>query len=231
MIDWHSHVLPCMDDGSRSVSESLSMLKAQAAQGVSVTVATPHFYANDETVEVFLERRQESAERLRAEMEDDMPKLLLGAEVRYYQGISRMNELKKLRAEGSRVLLIEMPFMRWTEYMLRDISELSCRSGVQVVLAHIERYLKFQKRDTFDLIAGEGILFQSNASFFEAITTRRKAVSMLKKGKIHFLGSDCHNMTVRPVNIGRAFDIVENKLGKDFLQQMNEYGHSVLGTI
>jgi protein-tyrosine phosphatase len=46
MIDWHSHILPLMDDGSRSVDESVSMLNLMSDQGVSHVIATPHFYAN-----------------------------------------------------------------------------------------------------------------------------------------------------------------------------------------
>ena len=48
MIDWHSHVLPEMDDGSHSVAESIAMMQAQAEQGVTTVIATPHFYANDD---------------------------------------------------------------------------------------------------------------------------------------------------------------------------------------
>ena len=50
MIDWHSHVLPQMDDGSKSAEESLAMLKMQSEQGVDTVIATPHFYANDESL-------------------------------------------------------------------------------------------------------------------------------------------------------------------------------------
>ena len=55
MIDFHTHILPGMDDGSRSVAESIAMLRAQAEQGVTTVIATPHFYANDESVATFLE--------------------------------------------------------------------------------------------------------------------------------------------------------------------------------
>lgn len=47
MIDLHSHILPRMDDGSRSTEESLQMLTALAAQGVTDVAATPHFYASE----------------------------------------------------------------------------------------------------------------------------------------------------------------------------------------
>ena len=54
MTDMHCHILPGMDDGSRSAAESLSMLEASAAQGVDRIVATPHFYAGENSPEVFL---------------------------------------------------------------------------------------------------------------------------------------------------------------------------------
>ena len=58
MIDWHSHILPELDDGSRSVAESIYLINMQKAQGVGTVIATPHFYADDESVESFLERRE-----------------------------------------------------------------------------------------------------------------------------------------------------------------------------
>lgn len=231
MIDWHSHILPEVDDGSHDVAESVSMINMQVSQGVDTVIATPHFYANDETVEAFLERRQRSLELLMAGLPEERPALLLGAEVRYYQGISRMDNLKALRIEGSKLLLLEMPMSVWTEYMVRELTELSCKSSIRIVLAHIERYLNLQKQAVWDRVFDSDILVQSNASFFTSLATRRKALSLLKDGKIHFLGSDCHNMAHRPPQIGKAFELIQKKLGADYLGQMNEFGYSLLATI
>ena len=60
MIDWHSHILPKIDDGSRSLEETLELLKMLKSQGINTVIATPHFYADDESVESFLSRRQVS---------------------------------------------------------------------------------------------------------------------------------------------------------------------------
>ena len=65
-----------MDDGSRDVSESIALLTMQAEQGVDTVIATPHFYANDETVESFLKRRKESFERLQEVLPEEMPKII-----------------------------------------------------------------------------------------------------------------------------------------------------------
>ena len=57
IIDFHTHVLPAMDDGSRSVEESLQMLRMEAEQGIFHVVATPHFYPQYDNPEQFLRKR------------------------------------------------------------------------------------------------------------------------------------------------------------------------------
>ena len=60
MTDLHTHILPGMDDGARTVKESLKMLRMERSQGVDTVVLTPHFYRDYETPEHFLQRREES---------------------------------------------------------------------------------------------------------------------------------------------------------------------------
>lgn len=228
MIDWHNHILPEMDDGSRSTAESISMLDIQVSQGVHTVVATPHFYANDESVNAFLERRKKAYEELLSKSATPSLKIILGAEVRYYQGISRLDELKLLRIEGSKLLLLEMPQSAWTEYMIRELLELSGKNSIKIVLAHVERYLTLQNQVTWKRISESGILMQANSDFFTSLTTKRRALSLLKEGNIHFIGSDCHNLTSRPPNICKAFDVIRRKFGNDYVEHMNEYGDSML---
>lgn len=231
MIDWHNHVLPEMDDGSHSVAESIAMMQAQAAQGITMVIATPHFYPNNESVESFLKRRSRSAELLQKQTSDDsMPSLRLGAEVQYYPGISRMKNLLALCIQDSKILLLEMPASRWTESMVRELIDLSGKDGMRLVLAHIERYLSFQDKAVWGRLLDNGILMQTNASFYSAFTTKRKAITLLKEGYVHLVGSDCHNMTSRPPQIGKAFDVIQKRLGADYLRQMNEFGYSLLNT-
>lgn len=228
MIDWHSHVLPGIDDGSRNVAESISMIHMQASQGIKTVIATPHFYANDESVDSFLERRAAAVELLKAQLPQGVPEIRCGAEVRYYPGISHLEGLKSLRIEGSKLLLLEMPTMGWTEYTIRELIALSGRSDIRIVLAHTERYMRFQKRAVWDELRGCGILMQANASFFTAWPTRHKAISLLREGNIHFVGSDGHNMTSRQPQIGKAFQVIRKKLGAEYISQMSECGYSML---
>lgn len=228
MIDWHTHILPAVDDGSKDISESVALLKMLADQEVDTVVATPHFHANENSVEAFLERRNAAVETLLSKLPSEAPKILLGAEVKYYAGISRLAELKKLTISDSSVLLIEMPFSKWTEYIVRELIELSGSGNLILALAHIERYLKFQDDNTWRRLYESGIQMQVNASFFTDFITRRKALSMLRDNAIHLIGSDCHNINSRPPNIGNAYKIIEKKFSKDFVYKINEYGKSLL---
>ncbi len=217
MTDIHCHVLPQMDDGSRGAEESLAMLEALAAQGVSRVAATPHFYAGENGPEEFLDRRAASMEKLAEIWRPGLPALKLGAEVYYFEGISRCQGLDAMKIEGTGLLLLEMPFCRWTPRMLQEVRELQV-SRAAVLLAHIERYLRWQDRETWDALAGWGVLNQCNATFFLRWQTKRKALRMLREGKIHLLGSDSHNMDDRPPRLKEALAAVGQE-GRKILEE------------
>ena len=140
MIDFHSHILPEMDDGSQSPEESVRMLQLLRRQGVQTVIATPHFYSNQDNPDNFLARREASFQKLPYDPET-MPQILLGVEVTYFRDMSRSEELFRLCVGDSCVLLIEMPFFKWTKRMVADICSMH-RMGYIPVLAHVDRYMK-----------------------------------------------------------------------------------------
>ncbi len=229
MIDFHTHILPALDDGSRDVTESVAMMSMLAEQGIRTVVATPHFYANEHSVEHFLERRTAAYERLSAALPEGGPRLLCGAEVCYYPGISRLDGLQRLCVENSEALLLELPMSVWTEYVVKELVELSGRSHMRFVIAHMDRYMHYQSRETLERLYGCGIKMQFNARYFLEFATKRKAISMLRDGEIHFVGSDCHGLTVRPPLIGEAYRVIAKKLGDDFVARLMHMGYSLLG--
>ena len=200
MIDFHTHILPCVDDGSQSISESLSMLQVEARQGIRTVVLTPHFYAHENSPAVFLERRQRAWQQLQPHLSPELPELRLGAEVQYFEGICTVEDIRNLRIEGTNYLLLEMPFSRWSERMICDILTLNDCGDTTVALAHVERYLTMQPKAVWSRLRACGVLMQANVSFFKHWKTRYKAMSMLAGGEIHLLGSDCHNMKTRLPN-------------------------------
>lgn len=227
MIDWHTHILPQLDDGSKSVKESVLLINDLQSQGVDTIIATPHFYANDGDVSSFIKRRNGSFEKLQNANNSDV-RLLLGAEVRYYPGISRLEDLDKLQIDDSGLLLLEMPMAKWTEYMLHELEQLALFPNLKIVMAHVDRYLKIQPFQVFERLIESGILMQANAEFFIDFFSKRKALQLLQNGFIRFLGSDCHGIKFRPPVIGKAFEAIENKLGTDFVNYFNEYGRYML---
>lgn len=228
MIDWHSHILPGMDDGSRSATESVEMLRTLREQGVDTVIATPHFHADHESVESFLERRAHSYEMLCKEKKDAAVRILLGAEVRYYQGISRLSSLEDIKTEGTKLLLLEMPEIRWSESVVKEIEEISCSSQTRLILAHVERCLPLQRPDVWYRLIDCGVLMQSNAEFFCDVLTKRKALRLLGEGMISLVGSDCHGLERRPPLLDRAYETIKKRFGEDFVLQMQEYGYFVL---
>ena len=172
-----------MDDGSSSLEESLAMLEISAEQGVDEIFATSHFYPNEEDPASFLERRTEAYEELTAFLTEEakdvtLPRIHLGAEVYYFRGITRMAELPSLRLEGTRLLLLEMPFAPWSEGEVREVIDLCHDGDFVVMLAHIDRYLKYQKRAVWDRLLEEGAVMQANADCFLPLLSGRRAVRM-----------------------------------------------------
>lgn len=231
VIDFHSHVLPGIDDGSASVEESLGMLRASAQQGITCLMATPHFYAHRDNPEHFLKRRKEAELRLREAMEkeDGLPELIVGAEVRYFRGISQSDAVFQLTYEGTKALLVEMPESRWTEAMYRELEDIWTNHKITPVIAHLDRYIgPFRDHGIPKRLEELPVLVQANASFFLRSRTSDMAIRMLKAGQIHLLGSDCHNMDNRPPNLGPALEYIEKRLGLDALQWIHNHEKIVL---
>jgi protein-tyrosine phosphatase len=228
MTDYHSHILPGIDDGSKNLDESIKLLEMLKAQRAAVSVATPHFYADRSTPEEFLERRNRAYESLVAHPAFPGTDIRLGAEVRYFSGISRMRELRDLRIEGTKILLIEMPFTKWSEYTLRELYEIGGSGYMVPMMAHIERYLEFQSKGIVEELASNGMLIQCNASFFANKSTSRKALKLLKRGLVHAVGTDCHSTDARPPRLDEFEKVVTNKLGDRFFERFEEESDSLL---
>ena len=231
LTDFHSHILPGIDDGSTDVKMSLEMLRREKDQGIERVVATPHFYARYENPERFLQRRSRAEETLRRSMaaEPDMPELLIGAEVRYFPGIAESEYLPKLMIQGTDSILIELPAAPWPEAMLRELIEIWERRGITPIVAHIDRYIRpFQTGGIPKLLQELPVLVQANGEFFLERSTARLAMKLLKADQIQLLGSDCHNLTDRKPNLAEAVRRIEKKLGRSPIEKLLSYENLAL---
>ena len=202
LCDFHTHLLPEIDDGSRSCDESREMLRIMREQGVKRVVLTPHYYAWREYPTAFLERRTSAVQKLKTVLSPDDPILHIGAEVAYFPGIGHSDEIEKLCIGGTDCLLLEMPFEKWHEEQFEDIETL-IRRGLTVVIAHIERYPEGKKRKIRNRLSALGAHLQCNAGFFLSRATIRHARKWLTGGEISFIGSDCYYSDTRTPNLGR----------------------------
>lgn len=230
MVDFHAHILPDMDDGPENVEMSLEMLRMSRAQGVDTVFSTSHFYAYEESPAEFIERRNEKYKLLQNEMagrNEAFPEIVLGAEVLYFPGMCEAEEISLLKIGSTGCLLIEPPMMPWSDNMLHEIEQTGKNLNCIPVIAHIDRYIKhLGDKNLFDRVKGRRILVQVNTGFFLSNNTFQLAAKKLKSGEIHFLGSDCHDITVRPPNIGTAKRVISYggaEEALDMLLKKNDY--------
>lgn len=227
MIDLHTHILPKMDDGSQSVEETEKLLEMLYRQGVSRVFATPHFYPDREAPEDFLRRRQASLALLPREITD---RLMMGAEVAYFSGIGSCDAIHPLGLGDTGLILVEMPFREWNDRIIADICDIPNRLGLTPVLAHVDRYrLRSQFPKYGKELLANDVLFQCNADAFERGATCRWALRQLRKGYIHFLGSDSHNLTTRAPKLDAAAAAITKKLGKEAMEHLESTGKALLG--
>ncbi len=237
-FDIHTHILPHTDDGSSSSAESLEMLCALRAQGAVGVVATPHFYAKSDEPERFLKRRNAAIAHLidrinKSALNDGslmerLPDIYIGAEVAFFNAMSNSQEIADMCLSGTKYMLVEMPFDRWTVAMLDELYELNKKQGITPILAHVDRYFGCFKEPMLDEMIKNGIKVQINFEAFLSIRTRRRALELLKTGKVHFLGSDSHNMGKRAPELDLAVKEIKKKLGEDALYGIMKNGSELM---
>ena len=225
LVDVHCHVLPEMDDGSEAVDVSLAILRQEREQGVDVVCATSHYYARQNSIPDFCTRRAEALERLTAaiaESKEPLPQILPAAEVAYFPHMEEQ-DLAPLCIQGTRTLMLEMPFADWTDLQVETVEVLALDCGYQVVLVHPERFcFSGSNRSQLRRLAQLPIGLQVNAGSLIRWQTRRLALDLLQLAQMPLLGSDCHNLTSRPPNLKGGRAVIRRKLGEDFLNQMDE---------
>ena len=228
MIDFHSHILPKLDDGSESVEQSLKMLSAYADHNVDTIVATPHYYRSKESIDHFLERRSKSYQELMLALENSIteglsyPEIVLGSEINYFKGISRDDRIEKLCIGKSRSLFIEMPFYKWDHQIMDEINTLMAINNYQCVIAHVERYLRFGNdiNKLYELV-GLGAVLQVNTEIKKKWNGMNLVSNFLKRNLPIVIGTDCHNMDDRHPNFYGLIEAIAKKFGVGKINQIN----------
>lgn len=230
IIDFHSHILPGIDDGAKTVEDSIKMLKDSYAKGVRITVLTSHFHPKgQESLDVFLEKRDNAYSILKEACEgvSDIPELRLGAEVKIQDDISEYEGIERLCIEGTNYILLEIPQEEgFSESLCDRIFNIKLKE-FRPVMAHIDRYLPIPKKALKEL-SDLNVLYQVNADAFMNFGVKREIAKLFRLGFVHVLGSDMHNLGERTNNLDKALDELKLHFGEEYIKFVTENSEAVI---
>ena len=196
MIDFHSHIIPEIDDGSRSIEETMLLIKEAQKAGFTTIISTSHYLPkqyeyDEESRKKFLEVIQMGARNLGIDIN-----LCLGSEIYVsYDIVELLKEHKASTINGTNYVLFELP-MQVEIPNLKNIIYNLLGNGYRPIIAHPERYAYVKENPNWLLEYLElGVLFQSNYASIIGLYGKeaQKTVKLLlKNNMIHFLGSDVH---------------------------------------
>ena len=218
MIDMHSHIIPGIDDGSKSIEQSLEMIRNAYNDGTEKIIATPHYclgYAETQFNDV-----RKHFENLKKEVRNEEIdiEIYLGQEVYFSENI--VNDYKQGvigTINNSRYMLFETPMNNIDENTLDTIYELQIL-GIVPILAHPERYKEFiDDPKAINKFVKEGILLQMNAGSITGLfgkSVKKTAEILLANDLYNFIGSDAHNTKNRTTGLTNALNLA-NKINKN----------------
>lgn len=225
LYDMHSHILPGVDDGAKSVEESLSLINRLTKCGVTDICLTPHFYTHKESLSDFLKRRNEAFDLLKSKVGDKV-NLHLGAEVFVTKYLfSNEENLKSVCYDSTDYMLTEFPYSStFSGETMNYISKLMNNHGIKPILAHVERYPYLMKHlDVLEELIYMGVMIQSNACSFTEFPLKIRLTKMLKNGYIQLIGSDAHSLSRNSPDAFSALSALEGKkIPKDVFDDINK---------
>ncbi len=219
LVDLHTHLLPGVDDGVRTLAEALEQLREARAQGICALACTPHTRAWEaDDLGALLAERRRVYERLAAAAgaEGGLPRIGLGAEV-LVMGRGASLEPPGMRINGTPFALVEVLFGLTDFSDVRETFLELLDRGHRPILAHVERYPHLQGLDLVDRWREDGILLQVNASSLvgeHGSAIRRRALELLDSGRADLVASDVHGRHMRLNHLGEAYVLVHDRLGE-----------------
>jgi protein-tyrosine phosphatase len=218
MIDIHSHILPGVDDGAKTIEDAIAMAGAAVSEGITKIIATPHHkngnYENPK------QKILQHVGQLNAVLkEQNIPLTVLpGQEVRIYGDIVKdyeNGELLTLTNE-SQYIFIEFPsnhVPRYAEQLLFDIQ----MKGLVPIIVHPERNAEISENpELLYQFVKKGALTQLTAAsvagdFGKKI--KKFSLQMIEANLAHFIASDAHNTTNRAFHMREAYGVIEKEFG------------------
>ena len=225
-VDIHTHILPGVDDGAKTVQDAMALLRLAWEHGTRVLVLTPHYRGRFKKNSHAL--LQERFMELKAQVDVDLPglDLYLGQEI-YYE-VDAPGDLtagKLLRLNNSAYVLLEFRPNTPRNQIIHGINEVTL-SGFVPIIAHAERYAAFREdAGLADEVLEMGALIQLNADSVlgkHGFSVRRCCHRLLKHKKVHFIASDAHDTTHRTPVLRACFLEIHKKYGQAYAAKLFE---------
>ena len=224
LFDMHCHIVPGVDDGSKSLEESMAMLDLEYRGGVRNIILTPHFRydmfePSEELVQKQFLRLKEAASAAYPDLN-----LWLGCELHTSMDmVDCLRSGKRRTMAGSRYVLVEFSGGDEKLYVKERVQKLKL-SGYYPIIAHVERYRAV--REDLDLIAelrGMGAFMQVNADTIsgkDGFLIKRFAKKLLREELLDFVGSDGHGSKSRTPDIAKAYAQVVKVKGESYANRI-----------
>ena len=235
MIDIHNHVLPNIDDGSKSIEMSLNMLKCAHEQGITDVVNTVHFqHPLFLDIDHSLENYERITKSLQSKLDEyEIPiKIHLGSEVFYYENLLKISNKPLTTMGNGKYMLIEFSPKNIPNSQKQTLFNLKM-SGITPIIAHPERYKLVQENFSivYDWINAGCLIQVDSGSILGLMGDKAKKSShlIIQESCCHILASDAHNDTNRNFTLKEAYSYVKTVMGEkkaDLL--VNEHPFSII---
>lgn len=219
MIDIHSHLIPNVDDGSKSIETTFAAFEEARNAGFTDIILTSHYKPEYyETKPVELTFWKDELQKILDSKQENL-KLYSGMEIYISEALPDLIEKGKLlKLANSKYMLIELPMnskVNYFDYIIYYFNTV----GIKLILAHPERYRIVQeKSEIVEEWVEKGCLMQCNfGSILGMYGSESKKIMkhLLKKDLVHFVASDCHNQGGIYLKVPKAVKKIEKLIGKE----------------
>jgi protein-tyrosine phosphatase len=229
MIDFHSHILPGVDDGSTHLDMSVDMLNISINEGVHEICATPHFIVGE--YEIQREDYEKRVDELRSTYINDEIKILNGLELYIHPDLPKLYKNKRIWGLNDTLyLLIELPMQEYPVYTEKLFYQLRLEGAVPII-AHPERNTRImQNNELLVNLVQQGTLVQMNAGSLRGIygtTVQKCAEKFVSMNMVHMIGSDGHSSTKRTTRICDGYSKIK-ALNENLYQWIIENEKSIV---
>ena len=223
LTDIHSHILPGLDDGVRTIEETMQVLRGAQKQKITRMILTPHYHPDRYPVSGALVYEVLEEVKDRCKKEGIGIELFAGQECFYYTGlVQKLMDREILTLAESSYVLVEFDPNSSFLHIQNGLINLR-EHGYEPILAHAERYRVLKAENEFARLKEYGFFMQMNYDSIIRKTdlfSRKIWNNRFRSGEIEFLGSDCHGQRFRPLHVDRAYRWMERKTDEKALKKI-----------